>query len=188
MPYPQSPPKHQPILLLNEKQIQQKINRIAYQILEDCSNELEIVVAGIADRGYVLASRLKEKLETLGNIHVTLLKVTLDKEGSSLKAETDIPLSACENRTVIVVDDVLDTGKTLTYGLGVFLNIPIKKLRTVVLVDRSHKLFPVGSDFTGLEISTITHEHVSVVLNVGEILSAGAEGVLGGGAEGVYLQ
>ncbi len=150
--------------LLNKKQIGQKLDRMAYQILEDMADDQEIILAGIADRGYIIACMLKEIMEKLSTQKMVLLKIVLDKDGSSLVASTDASLTVCENKAIIVVDDVLNSGKTLTYGLGVFLNIPVKKLRTAVLVDRSHKLFPIASDFTGLEISTVAHEHVSVIL------------------------
>ncbi len=150
--------------LLNKKQIGQKLDRMAYQIMEDTSDDEEIIIAGIADRGYVIAVMLKAIIEKLSTQKLTLIKISLDKEGSSLQAHTDLNLKICEDKSVIVVDDVLNTGKSLTYGLGVFLNLRIKKLRTAVLVDRSHKLFPIDSDFTGLEIATVAHEHVSVIL------------------------
>ncbi len=67
---------------------------------------------------------------------------------------------------VILVDDVLNSGRTLAYGLGVFLDIPLKKLRTLVLVDRSHRIFPVAPDYIGLELATILKEHVDVVMDV----------------------
>ena len=73
--------------------------------------------------------------------------------------------SAAYPDRIILVDDVLNSGRTLAYGLGVFLNIPLKKLRSVVLVNRSHKNFPVATDFVGLELSTVLKEHVSVVLD-----------------------
>lgn len=153
------------ILILNEIQIEQKINRMSYQILEDCFEEKEIIVAGIADRGYVLAERLQKVIEEISKLKITLVKITLDKNSSHLEATTDYPIEKCKNKAIVVVDDVLNTGRTLGYGLGVFLNIPTRKVRTAVLVDRSHKLFPISTDFVGLTISTVSHEHVSVVLN-----------------------
>ena len=63
------------------------------------------------------------------------------------------------------MDDVLNSGRTLAYGLGVFINIPLKKLRTLVLIDRSHRNFPISSDFTGLEMSTLVKEHIEVVMD-----------------------
>ncbi|MBY0542545.1 MAG: phosphoribosyltransferase [Sphingobacteriaceae bacterium] len=154
------------VLILNKKQIDQKINRIAYQILEDNLDEKEVVLAGIWDRGYKLAVRLKKVLQEIAVIKVTLLRVDLEKQNSKLVAKTDLGESEWKNKVVILVDDVLNSGKTLAYGLGVFLNTPHKKIRTVVLVDRSHKIFPIATDFVGLELSTILKEHVDVVIDV----------------------
>lgn len=154
------------LLILDKKQIQQKINRIAYQILEDNLNEKEIVMAGIWDRGYKLALRLKKVLTKISDIKVTMLKVELDRVSTKLIANTDLDESHWKNKTIILVDDVLNSGKTLAYGLGVFLNTPHKKIRTVVLVDRSHKIFPIATDFVGLQLATVLKEHVDVVMDV----------------------
>lgn len=163
------------LLILDKKQIQQKINRMAYQILEDNLNEKEIVLAGIWDRGYKLALRLKAVLEEISELTVTMLRIDLEKENSCLKATTDLEPAKVKNKVIILVDDVLNSGKTLAYGFGVFLNTPHKKIRTVVLVDRSHKIYPIATDFVGLQMATVLKEHVDVVLDV-----AGQE-------DGVYL-
>ena len=154
------------LLILDKKQIQQKINRMAYQILEDNLNEKEIVLAGIWDRGYKLALRLKDILLEISDLKVTMFKIELEKDTSSLKAVTDPEPVKVKNKVIILVDDVLNSGKTLAYGFGVFLNTPHKKIRTVVLVDRSHKIFPVATDFVGLQMATVLKEHVDVVLDV----------------------
>ena len=154
------------VLVLNKQQIAQKINRIAYQILEDNLEEKEIVLAGIWDRGYKLAIRLKSVLENIADFKVILLRVDLEKQNSKSFAKTDLQENDWKNKVIILVDDVLNSGKTLAYGLGVFLNTPHKKIRTVVLVDRSHKIFPIATDFVGLELATILKEHVDVVLDV----------------------
>lgn len=154
------------VLVLDKNQIAQKINRIAYQILEDNLDEKELVLAGIWDRGYKLAIRLKAVLEEIADFKVTLLRVDLEKLSSKLVEKTDLPESEWKGKVIILVDDVLNSGKTLAYGLGVFLNTPHKKIRTVVLVDRSHKIFPIATDFVGLQLATILKEHVDVVLDV----------------------
>jgi len=153
------------ILILDKEHIQKKTTRIAYQILEDNFDEQELVLAGIADRGYIFAQRLKAVLEEISSVRVVLIRITLDKEGPSLDATTDIPVTEAANKVVILVDDVLNSGRTLAYGLGVFLNVSLKKLRTAVLIDRSHHKFPVFSDFSGLRLSTILKEHVMVGLS-----------------------
>ena len=153
------------LLILDKNQIQQKITRMAFQIWEDNLEESSIVIAGIADYGYILAERLKRELEQISGIEVTLMKINLDKLSSHLQAETDVLVEQCSNKVVILVDDVLNSGRTLAYGLGVFLDIPLKKLRTAVLVNRSHRIFPITPDFTGLELATVIKEHVDVLLN-----------------------
>ncbi|MES2651912.1 MAG: phosphoribosyltransferase family protein [Bacteroidota bacterium] len=154
------------VLVLDKNQIAQKINRIAYQILEDNLEEKEVVLAGIWDRGYKLALRLKTVLEQIADFKVSLLRVDLEKLNSKLVSKTDLPESEWTGKVIILVDDVLNSGKTLAYGLGVFLDTPHKKIRTVVLVDRSHKIFPIATDFVGLQLATILKEHVDVVLDV----------------------
>lgn len=154
------------LLILDKAQIQQKINRIAYQLLEDNLDEKEIVLAGIWDRGYKLAIRLKAVLDEISELKITLLRVDLDRESSRLVAKTDLDESKWKNKVIILVDDVLNSGKTLAYGLGVFLNTPHKKIRTVVLVDRSHKIFPIATDFVGLQMATVLKEHVNVIMDV----------------------
>ena len=154
------------VLILNKAQINQKINRIAYQILEDNLEEKEVVLAGIWDRGYKLALRLQAVLNEIAEFKVILLRIDLEKQNSKLVAKTDMLENEWKNKVIILVDDVLNSGKTLAYGLGVFLNTPHKKIRTVVLVNRSHKIFPIATDFVGLELSTILKEHVDVVMDV----------------------
>jgi pyrimidine operon attenuation protein/uracil phosphoribosyltransferase len=153
------------IQILDQAQIKQKIDRIAYQILEDCFDEKEIIIAGIASRGYVFAQKLEKVLSKISKIKCTLVEITLDKDSNNLVASTNIPVSKCKNKTIILVDDVLNSGRTLLYGLSVFLNIPTKKIRTAVLVDRSHKLFPISTDYAGYTISTVSQEHISVVFD-----------------------
>lgn len=154
------------LLILDKKQIQQKINRIAYQILEDNLTEKEIVLAGIWDRGYKLALRLKKVLSKISDLKITMLKIELDRQNTKLVANTDLDEAHWKNKVIIIVDDVLNSGKTLAYGLGVFLNTPHKKIRTVVLVDRSHKIFPIATDYVGLQMATVLKEHVDVVMDV----------------------
>lgn len=154
------------VLVLDKNQIEQKINRMAYQILEDSIDEKEIVLAGIWERGYKLALKLQKVLSEISTLKITLLKVEVERQSSKLISKTDLQESVWKNKVIILVDDVLNSGKTLAYGLGVFLNTPHKKIRTAVLVDRSHKIFPVATDFVGLELSTILKEHVDVIIDV----------------------
>lgn len=155
-------------LILNQEQIRQKTIRIAYQILEDNFDEEFIVLVGIAERGYIFAKRLRDiLLQICPEKETDLLKVVIDKDKRYLDAETDRAINIAENKVLILVDDVLSSGRTLAYGLGVFLDIPLKKMRTAVLIDRSHHQFPVVSDYYGLKLSTILKEHVEVLFDEG---------------------
>jgi len=153
------------LLILDQHQIAQKIDRIAYQLLEDNFDEKEIVIAGILPKGNFIAERLKKILDKIAPFKSTLITIELDKQSSSLKAKTNTDIQVCHNKVVILVDDVMNSGKTLAYGFGVFLDVPLKKLRTVVLIDRNHKSFPVTTDFAGIALSTLLKEHVEVILS-----------------------
>jgi pyrimidine operon attenuation protein/uracil phosphoribosyltransferase len=153
------------LLILNHQQIQQKIDRIAYQILEDNFEEEEIVIAGILSQGSVIAQRIKKVLDGIAPFKSTMINIKLDKDSSTLQFTADTDIAECSNKVVILVDDVLNSGKTLAYGFGVFLDVPLKKLRTVVLVDRNHKSFPVSTDYAGMALSTVIKQHVYVSLS-----------------------
>lgn len=153
-------------LILNSKQIGQKINRIAYEIYENNYDEKEIVIAGIAKNGFLLAAKIAEVLQNISKIKVQLIEIALDKENpfsSDLKLKlTDKEL---KNKVIILVDDVLNSGKTLIFGAKLFLNSPVKRLTTAVLVDRGHNRYPIKADVVGLSLSTTLQEHITVELN-----------------------
>ncbi len=157
------PDKH--ILILNHQQIQQKIDRIAYQVLEDNFDEDEIIIAGILPQGNKIAKRIKDILDEIAPFKSGLVTIELDKQSTSLIANIDFDVNDCSNKVVILVDDVMNSGKTLAYGFGVFRDVPLKKLRTVVLIDRNHKSFPMTTDYAGIALSTVLKEHVDVVLD-----------------------
>jgi pyrimidine operon attenuation protein/uracil phosphoribosyltransferase len=152
-------------LVLNHKQITQKITRMAYEVYERNAFEKEIIFAGSTGMGFILAGFLAKSLEDISHLTVTVIEIHLDKSDVNrgnvvLSENTDL-----NNICVVVVDDVLNTGKTLVYALKPFLDIPIKKMEVAVLVNRSHKLFPVTPDYTGLELATTLTEHISVDLS-----------------------
>src|SRR3569833_1883760 len=99
------------LLVLDQRQVAQKIDRIAYQLLEDNFEEKEIVIAGIKQQGHNLAVRLKNILDNIAPFKTTLIGIELDKQSSSLKASTDTDITVCHNKAVIIVDDVLNSGK-----------------------------------------------------------------------------
>ena len=161
-------------LVLNKEQIQQKIDRLAWQIYEQNYKEKEIIITGIARRGVLVAQKIADKLMDISSIKVKLSTVRLDKDNPYEKEiEVDITEDEFKDKVLILVDDVLNSGKTLIYGTKYFLSVPIKRLSTVVLVDRNHNHFPIKADFVGLSLSTTLKEHISVEIekNIGVYLS-----------------
>jgi pyrimidine operon attenuation protein/uracil phosphoribosyltransferase len=155
-------------LILNNQQIQQKINRMAYEIYESNYDAKKLVLAGIADRGYTLATKLKKALNEICAIEIELLEVFVTRENPiEEKTKTQLNTSNLSNNIIIVVDDVLNSGKTLIYGVKHFLSMPIKKISTVVLVDRNHKRFPIQADYVGLSLATTMQEHINVEFEEG---------------------
>lgn len=153
-------------LILDSKQISQKIDRMAYEVFEHNHNEKEIVIAGIDGMGYTLAERVQKAIEKLCPVKVTLLKIKVDKENPIGKEPILSPASyTIKNKVVILVDDVLNSGKTLIYGAKVFLGEPLKRLSTLVLIDRSHNRYPIKADYIGLPLSTTLQEHITVDLS-----------------------
>lgn len=150
-------------LILDHHKIDQKINRIAYQIYEDNYDQEEIIMAGIAKNGYVFATILKERLESISNIKVSLKELIIDKR-NPLKSKAELKMEGTEikNKSIIVVDDVLNSGKTMMYGLQAFLYAPLKRLSIAVLINRSHKRYPVNADYVGMSLATTLKEHIEV--------------------------
>lgn len=157
-------------LILDKAQIQQKVIRMAYEVYEQNFEEQTLVLAGLHHNGYTLAGMLAKELEKISPIKITLLQVSLDKT-----APLQVPVSISpdttdlENAVVIIVDDVLNTGKTLAYALNAFLQHNPRKVEIATLVNRHHTLFPVTSTYTGYSLATTLREHIDVVLEENEV-------------------
>lgn len=153
-------------LILDDVKIQQKINRIAYQILEENYGEPELYLIGIKENGYQLAQRIVDFLKGISPMPIHLYSLSLNKtKPNKDEMEYDFDLKTLNKKTVILVDDVANTGRTLAYAMKPLFDILPKKIEVAVLVDREHKLFPISSDYIGLSLSTTHKEHVTVVLD-----------------------
>lgn len=156
-------------IILNHVQIQQKIRRIACQIYEDNADEKQIYIAGIANTGYVFAKKLYDRFTKDYPSEATLLEIILDKEDPMhVEVKGIADASKLKNKVVIVVDDVLHSGRTLMNSLRPFLEADVKKIRTVLLVDRDHKRYPVAADYVGITLSTTFKEHIVADLKKGK--------------------
>ncbi|MFZ4106824.1 phosphoribosyltransferase family protein [Flavobacterium sp.] len=150
-------------IILNHSEIDHKIKRIAYQIYETFVEEESIVIAGIATNGYIFAEKIAAALQSISTIEVLLCEVTMNKQNLNSEIKTSISKEIYQNKGIVLVDDVLNSGSTLMYGVKHFLEVPLKKFKTAVLVDRNHKKYPIKVDFKGISLSTTSLEHVSVV-------------------------
>ncbi|WP_299825473.1 phosphoribosyltransferase family protein [uncultured Pontibacter sp.] len=165
-----TPQTHHQNMILDKGQIEQKIIRMAYEIYEQNFEEQELVLAGIYQNGYTLAEKLALQLEAISPIKVQLLQVNLNKT-APLEAPVILTPAAINlsEKVVVLVDDVLNTGKTLAYTLNSFLPKNPKKIEIATLVDRHHPLYPMAATYTGYSLATTLRERVEVVLEENEV-------------------
>ena len=146
--------------ILTKDVAEKKLRRMAYEILEDNTDEKEIILAGIRESGSVVARVIQKMLGEISSIKTELITVTLDK-----KKPVEVSLSKkidFNNRIIILTDDVSNSGKTLLYALKPFIEYHPKKIQILVLVERTHTSFPVRPDYVGLSIATTIQEHIFV--------------------------
>ena len=149
-------------IILDTVQIDQKIKRIAYQIYESNSDEKEVVIAGITGNGYIFAEKLVKVLSEISELKLTICLVNINKKNSLDIVTTTLADDDYKNKSLVLVDDVLSSGNTLIYGVKHFLEVPLKRFKTAVLVNRNHKKYPVKADFKGVSLSTSIKEHVQI--------------------------
>lgn len=160
--------------ILNARQVNQKITRIAHEIYERHYKSKSLVIVGIKNNGALMAARISKILKDISDLDIITLELSIDKK----KVVEQISLSnddvSLKNKSVIVVDDVINSGRTLIYAVKHLLDTEPKSLGTVALIDRIHRRFPLGADYVGMTLSTTLKEHVEVDLAKGK--------------EGVYLE
>jgi len=155
-------------IILDRIEINHKIKRIAYQIYETFVDEQVVVIAGISKNGFILAEKIAESLKAIAPLEILLCEVFIDKQNPTAAITTSINAADYQNKGLVLVDDVLNSGTTLAYAVRHFLDVPLTKFKTAVLVDRNHKKYPVKADFKGISLSTSLREHVAVVFDGGE--------------------
>ena len=164
----------EPVVILDGKQIEQKINRLAYQIYENHFDQKELVVCGIAERGFQLAQKIYAKLGEIASFQLELASITLDKDNPTAMQPQLNPLpERIADKTVILCDDVLYTGKTLAYAAIPFLQAGVKELQCLVLIQRNHLNFPIQPAYIGMSLATTIQDHVTVNFNGDESVSLG---------------
>ena len=155
-------PNH--IVVLSSVQMEQKVRRMAYEIYENNYGLKELILAGICEQGELLANSLATIIEEISPIKTKIVLINIDKKNPSNPIPENSFPTTILNKVVILVDDVLNTGKTIAYSLKPFLDLKIKKIEVAVLVNRSHTAFPIHSKYTGYELSTTLSEHIVVIM------------------------
>jgi pyrimidine operon attenuation protein/uracil phosphoribosyltransferase len=154
------------IQILTHKQVEQKIRRLAYQIYENNFDQKSVALVGIQTMGFFLAKAIQEVLQEISPLEISLLSLEINKNQPLFNpVSLSAPVEQLANQNVILIDDVLNSGKTMFYALQPFFNVPIKKLQTLVLVNRDYKNFPINPDYVGYSLATTLQNHVAVVLD-----------------------
>jgi pyrimidine operon attenuation protein/uracil phosphoribosyltransferase len=149
--------------ILDQEVVTKKLQRMAYEILENNLDEDNIILAGIPENGAVIAKSIQKIISQISSLKTNLISISLDKRlPKDVRLNTNLDFN---NQVVIIVDDVVNSGKTLLYAVKPFLEFQPKKIQTLVLVERSHNNFPVQPDYVGLSISTTLQEHIIVEVN-----------------------
>lgn len=156
--------------ILDAETAHRKLLRMAYEILENNAGESRIILAGIRERGSAIAEKIRRLIGDISSTAVEVITVQLDKDRPAEVTLSNNP--GFDEQVVILVDDVASSGQTLVYALKPFLQYHPRKIQTLVLVERSHKTFPVHPDYVGLSLSTTVQEHIFVEVEKGEVTGA----------------
>ena len=148
--------------------IHSTVRRMAYQLYEANMDENKLVLVGIEKKGTYLSKLIGLELCEISNIKLIHVTLELNKKKPQNTIQSSLPISQIENHSIVIVDDVLNTGSTLIYAVNHFLQISVKQIKTVVMVNRNHKKYPIKADFKGLSLSTSLNDHVTVILEGNE--------------------
>ena len=159
--------------ILDQLTASRKLQRMAYEIIENNLDEKEILLVGIRDNGSIIAENIQELLQKISSIKPALIHLSLDKRTPgeiSLSEQLDF-----NNKVIILVDDVANSGKTMLYAIKPFLAFHPKKIQTLVMVERTHKAFPVNSDYVGISVGTTLQDHIYVEVDGAVVTGAWME-------------
>lgn len=147
-----------------------KLRRMALQVVEDNYTETQLILIGIKASGSVIAAKVGQYIKEVFTGEVVLLELSMDKKhplNISLNSDMDL-----NDKTIVLIDDVANSGRTMLYALKPLLNQLPKKVQTLALVERTHKSFPVDVDYVGFSVSTTLDEHILVEVADGEVTGA----------------
>ena len=148
-------------VILNSNQIGQKIKRLSYELYENNLEEKKVILFGINSNGNILSNRIKKNLDNLFPVNIESYNLKVDVNNSKFN-KLDLERDSLNGKVVIIVDDVLNSGKTIAYSINLILPFYPKKIEVAVLVDRSHKNFPILAKYSGVKLNTTINEHVKI--------------------------
>ena len=156
--------------ILTPEKAMMKLRRMAFEILERNNGTTAVSIAGIRENGFVVAQELKAILGEISSLQIDLIEIQIDK---SNPLNCSIPSGIeLKDKILIVVDDVVNSGKTLLYAILPFLPLSPKQIQTLTLVERSYKVFPVHVDYVGISLATTLQENISVMVVDGKLAGA----------------
>ena len=155
-------------IILTQEQILHKTKRIAYQILEHNANEQEVILIGVSGNGYEFAKRIYKDIEKVSDIKLSLIEVFINKKDPKKEITTSVDSSFYQDKSIVLIDDVFNSGRTLIHGVKYFLEVNLNQFKIAVLVNRNHKKYPVKADYKGISVSTTLQEHIKVSFENGK--------------------
>ena len=156
-------------IILNHNKINKIVRRLAYQILESNINSTEIILIGIYQNGYNLSKIIFEELKAITEIKTELFFVKINKKSPLKNIVFECEKEYLKNKSIVLIDDVLNTGKTLIYCTKSLLDVELNSFKTVVLIDRNHKKFPIKVDYKGISVSTSIADHIELIFEKNNI-------------------
>ncbi|MDC0923340.1 phosphoribosyltransferase family protein [Flavobacteriaceae bacterium] len=147
-------------LILNNSDIENKIQRISLEILEDNIDQSKIILFGISDNGKLISQKLIDHINKISDIKIVLIDVIINNGSISYNSKFDLL-----NESIIIVGDVSQTGKTLQMVISDLMLYNPSKIKTSVIINRDQTMFPVKIDYSGLSLSTSVNEHVDVIID-----------------------
>ena len=148
--------------VLNQDQILRICNRFAFQILENSIDSDVIHIIGIKEKGFDIAKIVQRELKSITKKNISLSSIKIDKKNPKDSVLSDSNLNKNID-TIFLIDDVLNTGKTLIYSLSFLLKFNFKSIKTLVLIDRNHKQFPIKVDYKGISLSTNINDNIKLL-------------------------
>lgn len=156
--------------ILTSEVAAKKLRRMALQVVEQNYTEIQLVLIGIKNNGTVIAEKISQYIKEVFTGEVLVLELSMDKKHPleiSLNSDMDF-----NDKTIVLIDDVANSGRTMLYALKPLLQQLPKKIQTLALVERTHKSFPVDVDYVGFSVSTTADENIKVEVENGDVIGA----------------